>query len=635
MPFPSILEYKQAVIAAGDNFKDLLPLEMVEETPGQPKFASGNFAVVFKMRNPETDKLYAVKCFHRDSPDRHERLTAIAGYLQNNSSPYWVHYRYLPNELWVDSEIAGAGEYPVVFMEWAEGVTLFEAVRTHCTDNNTGALQQLSEKFSSLAVWLLSQPIAHGDLKHDNILVTPQGELVLIDYDGMYLEVLNKFGPCELGGTDYQHPLRGNQHYDLHIDDFSIAVINVSLQGLAIQPALFEKYNIGNNLILTRSDLQTPTSSPLIQTLKTLDHPTINALLQKLQESIQTKTLRLPGLTDILQPPVTKLILPPTIDETVKLIALKRQELARLKTHLMDLQTRPVDEKDTIVINTIPGNIFVKQSGILLPTHMKLIKGGTFDMGDVFDDNHYEKEKPVHQVTLSDFYMSAYCVTFEEYDAFCEAKRREKPDDKGWGRGNRPVINVEWYFAVEYCNWLSRQHKLTPAYDIKGNVNNLASSTIIPIWNANGYRLPTEAEWEYAAREGGKKVRFGNGQNILRATEANFDASASYKKLYSEVGEYRGKTVPVDSFKPNALGLYNMSGNVWEWCWDWMDSDYYKKSHTLNPKGPDSGSRRVRRGGSWGYDPQCCRVAYRFNSPPGHRFYSLGFRLVASRSSNG
>lgn len=242
----------------------------------------------------------------------------------------------------------------------------------------------------------------------------------------------------------------------------------------------------------------------------------------------------------------------------------------------------------------------------MLPNiNMVFIKGGTFDMGDVFGDNHYGDENPIHRVTIGDFYMSAYCVTFEEYDEFCAATGRKKPDDIGWGRGNRPVIEVSWYDAVEYCNWLSQQQGLTPAYTITGN-------NVTPNWNANGYRLPTEAQWEYAAREGGKKVRFGNGQNILHHTEANFGLH---------------QTVPVDSFKPNSLGLYNMSGNVWEWCQDWYDAAYYKASPFNNPKGPTSGTYRVLRGGSWYSYAVFCRVAYRCYRTPYYCDYSGGFRV--------
>jgi formylglycine-generating enzyme len=211
-------------------------------------------------------------------------------------------------------------------------------------------------------------------------------------------------------------------------------------------------------------------------------------------------------------------------------------------------------------------------------------------------------------------------VTFEEYDAFCEATGREKPNDEGWGRGDRPVINVSWYDAVAYCNWLSEQDGFTEVYTIKGK-------TVTVDWNADGYRLPTEAEWEYAAREGGRKVRFGNGKDIADPEEINFNAHKNYQKSYSIDGKYRKQTVPVGSLNsPNALGLHDMSGNVYEWCWDWYGA--YPSTPETDPKGPDSGSYRVPRGGSWYSYPQNVRVAYRNDYAPGFRGNDIGFRLA-------
>lgn len=233
-----------------------------------------------------------------------------------------------------------------------------------------------------------------------------------------------------------------------------------------------------------------------------------------------------------------------------------------------------------------------------------LVRGGAFTMGDTFGEGG-SHEKPTHEVTVSDFYMGKYEVTFEEYDLFCEATNRQKPGDEGWGRGKRPVINVSWEDAVAYCEWASR---------ISGKQ----------------YRLPTEAEWEYAAREGGKKVRFGNGKNTLDPRDANFDGSASGKEDYSVVGDYRGKTLPVGNFSGNSLGLHDMTGNVWEWCSDWYASDYYSNSSRNNPQGPATGAFRVLRGGGWLNDPQDCRAAYRNCSTPGRRSDDGGFRVLVS-----
>jgi formylglycine-generating enzyme required for sulfatase activity len=199
------------------------------------------------------------------------------------------------------------------------------------------------------------------------------------------------------------------------------------------------------------------------------------------------------------------------------------------------------------------------------------------------------------------------------------------------------VINVSWYDAIEYCNWLSEQHGLTPYYAIdktRKDANNKNDEdklkwTVTPASKANGYRLPTEAEWEYAAREGGKEVRFGHGKSAIDPKEINFNASKDYKKDYSVVGEYRGKTVPVGSLNSsNALGLHDMSGNVWEWCWDWYGS--YPTGVQNNPVGAEQGVYRVIRGGGWNAYPQFCRAASRFLNAPTDRISLLGFRLARS-----
>ena len=190
---------------------------------------------------------------------------------------------------------------------------------------------------------------------------------------------------------------------------------------------------------------------------------------------------------------------------------------------------------------------------------------------------------------------------------------------------DHPVIHVSWNDAVAYCNWLSEKEGLTKVYTI-------SDSTLTANWSANGYRLPTEAEWEYAARGGGKAVLFGNGKNVADPEEINFNASAIRKKNYSIAGEYRVNTIPVGSLNsPNPLGLHDMSGNVWEWCWDWFDRDYYAKSNnSRDPRGPDTGSYRVSRGGSWVEAPQHVRVDERGLGKPDFRYYGQGFRLAKS-----
>jgi formylglycine-generating enzyme len=239
-----------------------------------------------------------------------------------------------------------------------------------------------------------------------------------------------------------------------------------------------------------------------------------------------------------------------------------------------------------------------KKCGTPVPDdNMVFVKGGTFTMGDVLNDNEETDEKPTHSVTLSDFYIGKYEVSQAEWIAVMDT-------NPSYFKGNNlPVEQVSWD-------------------DVKVYLQKLNAKT------GKNYRLPTEAEWEYAAREGGKNVRFGNGKNTIDPSEINFDASASYKKPYSVVGEYRVKTVAVNSFAPNALGIYNMSGNVWEWCSDWRGA--YSSGSQQNPTGPTTGSNRVFRGGSWLSYPQNCRATIRYSSTPAGRHYDLGFRVVRS-----
>ncbi|MBL7805771.1 MAG: SUMF1/EgtB/PvdO family nonheme iron enzyme [Saprospiraceae bacterium] len=275
-------------------------------------------------------------------------------------------------------------------------------------------------------------------------------------------------------------------------------------------------------------------------------------------------------------------------------------------------------------------------AGFPVHENMALIPGGTFQMGDVMGDQ-IQSDETVHTVTVDTFYLSKTELTFDEYDVFCSATGRKKPFDYDWGRGRLPVVNVDWYDAVEYCNWLSAQENLPPVYTIdktrqdpnNQNRNDTKKWIVTADWSAKGYRLPTEAEWEYAAREGGKKVRFGNGRDVIDPAEINFDARVDYKKSFSIAGECRLQNVPVDHLGANSLGLRHMSGNVWEWCWDWYDGAYYSQSDgARNPSGPGAGNYRVCRGGSWSYRPEYCRASGRFYDLANIVYAYLGFRVA-------
>ena len=238
-----------------------------------------------------------------------------------------------------------------------------------------------------------------------------------------------------------------------------------------------------------------------------------------------------------------------------------------------------------------------------VPDHMVFVEGGWFEMGDVFGEGQ-DNEQPVHKVKVASFLIGKYEVTFSEYDLYCEVTNRSKPGSRE-SREDCPVINISWLEAVEYCNWRSEQAGYEKVYSIKGE-------NVTADWDANGFRLPTEAEWEYAARQRGEKVRFGNGENIATTKQLNFIGSSKKKESYSRTGKYPFTILPVGSLSsPNRLGVHDMSGNVSEYCWDWYDPDYYAKSPSENPRGPISGEARVVRGGAWASGPEDLRAANR------------------------
>ena len=234
-----------------------------------------------------------------------------------------------------------------------------------------------------------------------------------------------------------------------------------------------------------------------------------------------------------------------------------------------------------------------------IPEGFVLVEAGSFQMGSTDGD---ADEKPVHSVTITkSFYMSQYEVTQKQWrEVMGTSPSKFKGDDL-------PVEQVSWYDAVEYCNKLSRKEGLTPCYS--GSGENIRCD-----FSANGYRLPTEAEWEYAARGGTKSGSYTySGSNTV-------DGVGWYS------GNSGNKTHAAGQKQPNELGLYDMSGNVWEWCWDWYDKGYYASSLPTDPKGPSGSSYRVFRGGSWVSSAQDLRAAFRGGYTPSGRGDGLGCR---------
>ncbi len=261
-----------------------------------------------------------------------------------------------------------------------------------------------------------------------------------------------------------------------------------------------------------------------------------------------------------------------------------------------------------------------------LTNDLILINGGTYLMGSPETEMQRETDEVQHEVTVSDFYIGRYEVTQKEY----EEVMGENPSN--FEGENLPVENVTWYEAIEYCNKLSEKEGLTSVYTIDGeNVS----------WDrsANGYRLPTEAEWEYAARAGTTSPF--NTENSISDEEANYYGHYPYgieenyftqENLETEPGQYRQTTVEVDSFSPNKWGLYNIHGNVAEWCFDYYGA--YDLENTDNPSGPTTGTLRVNRGGGWNDYAKHLRCAYRASTTPDQKMSNIGFRVVRNGDNN-
>ena len=226
---------------------------------------------------------------------------------------------------------------------------------------------------------------------------------------------------------------------------------------------------------------------------------------------------------------------------------------------------------------------------------MVVIPAGSFQMGCVSGIDCDGDEKPVHEVKIDSFALSKYEVTFEEYDAFTDATGRERANDEDWGRGLRPVINVSWYDAMAYAEWLSGQI-------------------------GDRYRLPTEAEWEYAARAG-STTAYSWGDSIGR-NRANCNGCAS---LWD--GE---RTALVGSFKANGWGVYDMHGNVREWVQDCWNANYEGAPTDGTAWLSGDCDKRVLRGGSWYFGPRSLRSAYRSRITSGDRSDTVGFRIARS-----
>ena len=267
MQYPLISEYVRAIQDASSNLDKLAYLVPVLDDHGEPYRSSGAFAVVFKMKDEQTGKCYALKCFTEEQEGRAEAYRQIADELEFVDSSYITSVKYLDKEIFVDSSCE-EDEFPVLLMDWIDGETMETYIAENYQDNY--AMAMLCYRFCKMAAWLRSQPFAHGDIKPDNIMIRPDGNLTLVDYDGMFVPAMKGQKSPTIGTKDFSHPLRTVDDFDETIDDFALTSIALSLKVISMNSKLLDTYGASDRLLFSESDYRNPSNSKVISALQEL-----------------------------------------------------------------------------------------------------------------------------------------------------------------------------------------------------------------------------------------------------------------------------------------------------------------------------------------------------------------------------
>ena len=291
MQYPLISEYVRAIQDASNNLDKLAHLVPVLDDHGEPYRSSGAFAVVFKMKDEQTGKCYALKCFTEEQEGRAEAYLQIADELEFVDSSYITSVKYLDKEIFVDSSCV-EDEFPVLLMDWIDGETMESYIAENYQDNY--AMAMLCYRFCKMAAWLRSQPFAHGDIKPDNIMVRPDGSLTLIDYDGMFVSAMKGQKSPTIGTKDFSHPLRTVDDFDETIDDFALASIALSLKAISLKPSLLDEYGAADRLLFSAEDYRDLSKSKVMSALQELmNDEEVNTLLSMFLLANAKKNLEL------------------------------------------------------------------------------------------------------------------------------------------------------------------------------------------------------------------------------------------------------------------------------------------------------------------------------------------------------
>ena|GEM_PF-3146417 len=597
---PLLGEYFEAVQNPQHCFPspDLKTASFDTNSLGLPNGIPGNFAVVFPL-TLKSGKI-ALRCFTVYRDDQEKRYKALSDTLKKIQEPYLVDFEFVADGILVNKE-----KHPILRMEWVDGEPLDEYVRRHL--RSPPLLRTLADRFRAVMADLNRLSIAHGDLQHGNILVSGHG-IRLIDYDGMFVGPLQGLESHEVGHRNYQHPGRTSKDFDSNIDNFSAWLIYTSLVAISVDPGLFDPLIVtgagDERLLFGSEDLENPAGSPVFQRLKSMPNAEVHSLVDRLQYYLVGKCCDVPPLEVFKKaggsalPDWIKNKTPHLPQESYGVLRRIRSLVDRLREFLAGrLRSAPrlprfVRENHRTLGPMVACLLLAFPVMSLSPVRnstddedMALIPAGKFLMGS---EDGREWEKPVHAVYVDAFFIDKHEVTNRRYRKFVETghKRPAGWDNPRLNKDDQPVVGVGWNDAVEFCRWA-------------------------------GKRLPTEAEWEKAARGGleGKEYPWGH-------EDPNGKACCGL-----EYGSGEPKTV--GSYPPNGYGLFDMAGNVWEFCSDWFDTKYYEGRPKLdvNPTGPKRGSSHVLRGGSWYDSADKMRCSLR-NDGPSFSDFTIGFRCV-------